>query len=222
MIEMTKNPEGDRLGEETTAMRRPKINRTGSVRENIEKIERAITNKDRARAYAHTTAATHMNFSVLIEQWLVHMCFPISLLYLKKKYGPRASYNQLLDISSGGPFVLIAHLYWILPVLFLVFRKQLNESGITNSEFAVTMMAGAVYRLVVASKYATLTKAEYLRFLTLTSDEEAHEMRTLMQLISGWMSVDIPQCARKSRNMWMMRFFSLVSTYAIAQSCILV
>ena len=221
MIEITKNLEGG-LGEETTAMRRPKMNRMGSVRDNIEKMERAITNTDRARAYAHTTAATQINFSVLIEQWLVHMLFPISLIYLQKTYGARASYNQLFDISSGGPFVLIAHLYWILPVLFLVFRKQLNENGITNSEFAVTMMAGAVYRLVVASKYASLTKAEYLRFLKLTSDEELHEMRTLMQLISGWMSVDVPQCARKSRYIWMTRFFFLVSTYSIAQICILV
>ena len=67
------------MGEETTAMRRPKMNRMGSVRDNIEKMERAITNADRARAYAHTTAATQINFSVLIEQWLVHMLFPISL-----------------------------------------------------------------------------------------------------------------------------------------------
>ena len=61
------------------------------------------------------------------------------------------------------------------------------------------MLSGAVYRLVVASKYASLTPWEYHNFMTCKDGEIVHDLRAQMQLLSGWLTVDVPQCAHEAR-----------------------
>jgi len=62
----------------------------------------------------------------------------------------------------------------------------------------MVMAAGAVYRLVIASKYASLTDAEYHRYISCENEHAMNEMRVQLQLITGWSRVDLPFFAHEA------------------------
>jgi len=116
--------------------------------------------------FIHEDNVARLSVGIFVEQLAVHLLFPLSVPYIYQKYGPQAPVNQLFyGENQTWLFAFINHLYWVLPVVFLVMRKELNEGGITDDEFLCVMFGGLVYRAVVASKYASLTDAEYLRYL---------------------------------------------------------
>jgi hypothetical protein len=82
-----------------------------------------------------------------------------------------------------------SHWYWILAFLLVIFHTQLNEAGITTTECFITFAAGAVFRLVIAVRYASLTIEEYMDFLQEPDIAVATELRNQMQLLTGWMQV---------------------------------
>jgi hypothetical protein len=74
----------------------PGIKRKGNVSENILQFESHPTR------FIHRTAVRSLNIGTLVEQWLVHMFFPLSLPYLDKVYGPQAKGLQLLEWGFKG------------------------------------------------------------------------------------------------------------------------
>jgi len=75
-----------------------------------------------------------------------------------------------------------SHCYWILAVLFCLFDGELTTAGISRTEFFVALAAGGVYRLIIASRYASLTAEEYVDFLKEQNQSVVAELRSQMQL----------------------------------------
>lgn len=59
-------------------------------------------------------------------------------------------------------------------------------------------MAAIMFRLVVASKYASMTHTEYMTFLMCEDENLATEYQHNMQLNTGWLSIDIGFCAHEA------------------------
>lgn len=76
--------------------RTPGIKRQGNVSENIQHFEGQPTR------FIHRTAVRSLNIGTFVEQWLVHMLFPLSVPYLDKVYGPQAKGLQILEWSFKG------------------------------------------------------------------------------------------------------------------------
>jgi len=53
-------------------------------------------------------------------------------------------------------------------------------------------------RLVIASKYASLTHEEYYNFMTCEDPVLTLEYQKNLQLVTGWLSVDIGFCSHEA------------------------
>jgi hypothetical protein len=143
--------------------------------------------------YLYQSSTPCFHYDVLLEQFLVQVFNPLSRIYLAKRYGYQAVKNQF----SGGvqPWT---HLYWIVGLFYLVFRDQLNQGGITDSEVGISFFAGTMLRLTIATKYASMSPDEYKMFMMCDDFERAQEYQQHTQLNTGWLSVDIPFCAHEA------------------------
>ena len=142
--------------------------------------------------HIHEDGVPRFDPFIFLEQLAVQCLFPLSYPYVHLTYGPQAVVTQVFDLRSQfAPAGFAVNAFWILPWVYYLNRDELNEGGISVAEMAAVMMAGFVFRCVIASKYASLGKAEYLRFLGETDPVVVGEYRKQMQLLTGWLSLDL-------------------------------
>lgn len=164
-----------------------------STRHGVDRFNLDHLKKEENRRFVHSDATCRFNYNIFIEQFLCHLFFPLSVLYLRYKYGKTAPHNQIFS-NYGVKTVFwqfISHLYWILIVVYICKRSELNSNGITDEEFVSTIMAGIIFRGMVASKYGSLSSDEYHAYLLIENHDEIIDLRIQLQLITGWMGIDV-------------------------------
>jgi len=141
----------------------------------------------------HNDGISRFDLIIFLEQLAVQCLFPLSYLYVYFIYGPQAIriQNFSLWFQVSNPFGLAANAFHILPWVYFFKAEELKEGGITFAEVAAVMMAGFVFKCMVASKYASLGKAEYLRVLGETNPVAADENMKELQLLTGWLTLDL-------------------------------
>jgi hypothetical protein len=156
--------------------------------------------KFKKRRFVHLDAVCRFNHNIFVEQFLCHLFFPLSIFYVRYYYGNVATYNQVFTNCRSRAWLwqIISHAYWILFVLFFWKRSELNEAGITTEEFVSAMMAGIIFRGMVASKYASLSEEEYKLYLATEDRDEIVDLRNQLQLNTGWMGIDVERMAYES------------------------
>jgi len=129
-----------------------------------------------------------VGWRVLLEQFMLHTLWPLSGVWLsvtgkhlheKQGFTARAPFPWLLTI-----FVPCAQLAAI--GLFAVYKRQLNEDGIQDEEFAGAVLITLVRYLLISTKYSLLRPEEYQRFKDETDAKRATRWRLEIQLLSGW------------------------------------
>ena len=145
------------------------------------------------RIHMHNDGIPRFDPIIFLEQLAVQCLFPLSYLYVYFIYGPQAIriQNFSLWFQVSNPFGLAANAFHILPWVYFFKAEELKEGGITFAEVAAVMMAGFVFKCMVASKYASLGKAEYLRVLGETNPVAADEYMKELQLLTGWLTLDL-------------------------------
>jgi hypothetical protein len=157
----------------------PLSNRGKSIKEEIKALA------GEGAQFIHEDGVARLNVAIFAEQLAVHVCFPLSIPYLYFKYGPQAPRNQLLwGPAQSWIFLVVSHLFWMLPIVYLCWRPELNEGGISDAEFSAVIFGGLVYRSVIAIKYGSLTKKEYVRYL-LEDDPKVARHKRLLQFCSS-------------------------------------
>lgn len=125
------------------------------------------------------------------RQLLTHMFFPVSLLWYPKERWPQGAFNQ--ELISTKLYSNMWHLTslwcWFLLVAYCVKPSRFNKEGILLNElFAVPFILVTSRIVLIALKYATLTKQERTRFFEEKDRALVHKWLMQTQLISGWLS----------------------------------
>mmetsp|Transcript_3772 Transcript_3772/g.4775 ORF Transcript_3772/g.4775 Transcript_3772/m.4775 type:complete len:785 (+) Transcript_3772:61-2415(+) len=158
-------------------------------------INQAIHKLKRKRKYIYSTASPCFNLDIFFEQFLQHVFYPFSIIFMYRKYGQSAIQNQ----SPTGILATIAiNSYWVIFFILCFSSKELNKNGITISEIIISLFTGTVFRCVVSSKYASMSWKEYIKYLTCDDEKEAKQMQKQMQLITGWFYIDAPFCVHEA------------------------
>jgi hypothetical protein len=159
-------------------------------------LKALVSKNGKDKKYLYKTSHPTFNLGVFFEQFLVQLFNPLSRIYLYRRYGKQAVWNQFNKITTA--YQCIMHIFWISALFYVIFRDELTNGGITPAEVGISYMAAIMFRFVVASKYASLTREEYLTFMMCDDYDVAQQYQFNMQLNTGWLSVDIGFCAHEA------------------------
>lgn len=160
------------------------------INEAMIKLDFESTGKNRRRKFIYRSSTPCFNFFVFVEQFVKHLFFPVANILMYRKYGMQSNHNQSMeDVREIIPYIFI-----VITVGYGLFYKELYDGGISVAEVAISALTGVAWRMVVASKYASMSAKEYLEFLTCEDRDMVDEIQNQMQLVTGWTSVDIPFC----------------------------
>lgn len=125
------------------------------------------------------------------QQLVLHMFFPVSLLWYPSERWPQGAFNQELisPRAWSNAWHLTSMWCWFLLVAYCVKPSRFNKEGILLNElFTVPFILVTSRNVLIALKYATFTKQEKARFFKEKDRALVHKWLMQTQLISGWLS----------------------------------
>ena len=127
------------------------------------------------------------------RQCLVHTFWPLSLLWYPKSRWPQGAMNQFLLPRRAGFRATFWHstpmLCWIMLALYLTRPERFDAELVSiHSLFTIPFILATSRTVLIAIKYATLSKTERHRFFTETDPKVVMRWLLQTQLISGWLS----------------------------------
>jgi hypothetical protein len=130
---------------------------------------------DRPFFFAGTPEAS-FNFSIFIEQFLLHVFGILYFPVFQSKRGPQALNNNGMWPPSGlNVFAnLLPAIAWpVVIALFFAYRPEFEARGIAITDVFLALVPMFAHRLMVGLKYAVCTEEEYIRYLS-TTDPVKH------------------------------------------------
>ncbi len=202
---------------ESDKLRKMTAHASNVVKESIEGVEvmaeqheeLADDDEDTALIFIYDSAAVCFHFPIFLKQMFINSVpflactltryciktnwmaqgYDIYYLWKKKKWGA-------IDANFFCPLCMITLL---LGVLFVPENVYLNADGsFEDVESLLFLVAGSMimplilyimHRVSIATKYATLSKTEYSRFMNCKSHKNVARYQEQMQLLSAWYDV---------------------------------